>query len=476
MVSMDADPDPAGQIWLQLLLLLVLIFVNAFFAASEIAVISLNDAKIRKMAEDGHKKAQQILKLTADSSNFLATIQIGVTLAGFLTSATAAQSLAEPLADWFIGTVPAAAGYAGAVETVSVVVITLIMSYFSLVLGELVPKRIAMQKAESLSFAVIGVLRAVAIVTRPFVKLLSVSTNLVVRLFGLDPHADEENVTEEEIRMMVDVGEEKGVIEESQKDMINNIFEFDDIIAEDIMTPRTDVEAIDVEDGVAEALRVSVEEGFSRLPVYEDDIDNVIGLLYIKDLLPYVGQTIPPELSLRSLVRTAYFVPGTKKCGELFTEMSEKHLQMAVVVDEYGGVAGIVTMEDLLESIVGNIQDEFDHEEEEVTQTGDNTFEVDGSLDIEEMSELLKVELPEGEYDTVAGFIMDRLGRIPQEDEHPTVVYQNVTFTVCEVVERRIEKVHVEVTPLPEPEENEKESRKPEKKAGRDKEKDKDGE
>ena len=356
------------------------------------------------------------------------------------------------------------------------VVITLIMSYFSLVLGELVPKRIAMQKAESLSFAVIGVLRAVAIVTRPFVKLLSVSTNLVVRLFGLDPHADEENVTEEEIRMMVDVGEEKGVIEESQKDMINNIFEFDDIIAEDIMTPRTDVEAIDVEDGVAEALRVSVEEGFSRLPVYEDDIDNVIGLLYIKDLLPYVGQTIPPELSLRSLVRTAYFVPGTKKCGELFTEMSEKHLQMAVVVDEYGGVAGIVTMEDLLESIVGNIQDEFDHEEEEVTQTGDNTFEVDGSLDIEEMSELLKVELPEGEYDTVAGFIMDRLGRIPQEDEHPTVVYQNVTFTVREVVERRIEKVHVEVTPLPEPEENEKESRKPENKAGRDKEKDKDGE
>ena len=213
--------------------------------------------------------------------------------------------------------------------------------------------------------------------------------------------------------------------------------------------------------------------GFSQL---EDKVMKTAAQFFGKDLLPYVGQTIPPELSLRSLVRTAYFVPGTKKCGELFTEMSEKHLQMAVVVDEYGGVAGIVTMEDLLESIVGNIQDEFDHEEEEVTQTGDNTFEVDGSLDIEEMSELLKVELPEGEYDTVAGFIMDRLGRIPQEDEHPTVVYQNVTFTVREVVERRIEKVHVEVTPLPEPEENEKESRKPEKKAGRDKEKDKDGE
>lgn len=463
---MDSDPGPAGNIWLQLLLLLVLILFNAFFAASEIAIISLNDNKLRKMAEEGHKKAQQVLRLTADSSNFLATIQIGVTLAGFLTSATAAQSLAAPLANWFIGLVPAMQAYAGAVESVSVVVITLIMSYFSLVLGELVPKRIAMQKAESLSFAVIGVLRVVAVVARPFVKLLSASTNIVVRLFGMDPHADEENVTEEEIRMMVDVGEEKGVIEESQKDMINNIFEFDDIIAEDIMTPRTDMEAVDIEDGLAEALRIGMEEGFSRLPVYEDEIDNVIGLLYIKDLLPYVGAEIPGGFSMRTLLREAYFVPGTKKCGELFTEMTEKHIQMAVVVDEYGGVAGIVTMEDLLESIVGNIQDEFDHEEEEVTQTGDHTFEVDGSIDIEELSDLLDVKLPEGEYDTVAGFIMDRIGRIPGEDEHPVVTYENASFTVQEVDDRRIEKVHIEVTPLP-PKETEEDTRKNEKAAER---------
>ena len=204
------DPDPTGQILpllasepgtggnllLQILLLAVLIFVNAFFAASEIAIISLNDNKIRKMAEEGHKKAKQVLKLTEDSSNFLATIQIGVTLAGFLTSATAAQSLAEPLARWFVGLVPSMEAYLGTIQGVSVVVITLIMSYFSLVLGELVPKRIAMQKAESLSFAVIGILRVVAVVTKPFVKLLSVSTNLVVRLFGMDPHADEEQVTE----------------------------------------------------------------------------------------------------------------------------------------------------------------------------------------------------------------------------------------------------------------------------------------
>lgn len=446
---LDPDPPPDGNLLLQILLLAVLIFLNAFFAASEIAIISLNDSKIRKMAEEGHKKAKQVLKLTADSSNFLATIQIGVTLAGFLTSATAAQSMAEPLARWFVDTVPAALPYLSVVQTVSVVVITLIMSYFSLVFGELVPKRIAMQKAESLSFAVVGVLRAVSIVMKPFVRFLSLSTNLVVRLFGMDPHADEENVTEEEIRMMVDVGEEKGVIENTQKEMINNIFEFDDITAEDIMTPRTDMAALDTEDGIEEALRIGVDEGYSRLPVYEDDIDHIIGILYIKDLLPYVGQSIPQGVSIRQIVREAYFVPGTKRCGELFSEMTEKHVQMAVVVDEYGGVAGIVTMEDLLESIVGNIQDEFDHEDEEVTQTGDNTFEVDGSIDIEELGELLGVKLPEGEYDTVAGFIMDRLGRIPGEDEHPEITYENVAFTVQKVEDRRIDLVHIEVTPLP---------------------------
>ena len=466
-----ADPAPTGNLLWQILLMLVLIFLNAFFAASEIAIISLNDNKIRKMAEEGHKKAKQVLKLTEDSSNFLATIQIGVTLAGFLTSATAAQSMSDPLARWFVGLLPALEPYMSVVAGVSTVIITLITSYFSLVLGELVPKRIAMQKAESLSFKVIGILRVVAVITRPFVKLLSVSTNLVVRLFGLDPHADEENVTEEEIRMMVDVGEEKGVIEGVQKDMINNIFEFDDITAEEIMTPRTDVAALEVEDGLGEALRIGVDEGYSRLPVYEDDIDHVIGVLYIKDLLPYVGQTIPDDVSIRHLVRDTFFVPGTKRCGELFAEMTEKHIQMAIVVDEYGGVAGIVTMEDLLESIVGNIQDEYDHEEEEVTKISDTSFEVDGSLDMEALGELLDMEFPEGDYDTVAGFLMDQLGRIPDENEQPSVAYQNAVFTVKKVEDRRIELVHVEVTPLPPPEEDEEGKEKPKKEKEKEKEK-----
>lgn len=445
-------PDPAqppsdGNIGLQILLLFILILFNAFFAASEIAVISLNENKLRKMAEEGHKKAKQILKLTADSSNFLATIQIGVTLAGFLTAASAADALSEPLALWLTGLIPALARYTSAVETVCLVLVTLITSFFSLVLGELVPKRIAMQKAEKLSFAFIGILRVVAVVCRPFVRLLSASTNVIVRLFGIDPHADEERVTEEDIRLLVDVGEEKGVIEGQQRDMLDNIFEFDDITAEDIMTPRVDVEAVETTDTPEEAIRVCVERGYSRLPVYEEDIDHVVGVLYIKDLLPYVGREVPPEVTVHSLMRETYFVPATKKCSNLFGEMSEKHIQMTMVVDEYGGFAGIVTMEDLLESIVGNIQDEYDNEEEEVTKTGDNTYELDGALDIDEVNELLGITLPEGEYDTLAGFLMNELGHIPSAEARESVTAENVVFTVTEMEELRIVTVHAEILP-----------------------------
>lgn len=443
------DPDPAGNLILQLVLLLVLILCNAFFAASEIAIITLNDNKIQKMAEEGHKKARQILKLTADSSNFLATIQVGVTLAGFMTSASAANTLSEPLAAWFIGLVPAAASYAGLVETACLVLVTILVSFFSLVLGELAPKRMAMQKAESFSFRVVGVLLVIARITRPIVHLLSFSTNLIVRLFGMDPHADEENVTEEEIRMMVDVGEEKGVIEGSQKEMINNIFEFDDIIAEEIMTPRVDVSALDVEDSIEEALAIGVESGYSRLPIYEEDIDHTIGVLYVKDLLPYVGKLIPPMLSLRDFVRPTFFTPGTKRCGALFSEMTEKHIQLACVVDEYGGFAGIVTIEDLLESIVGNMQDEFDNEEEEITQLDENMFDVDGFCSIEELNELLDEKLPEGDYDTVAGFVLDQLGRIPEKDERPVVSYGRLTLTVMAMDDRAIDRIHIEVAPPP---------------------------
>lgn len=252
------------------------------------------------------------------------------------------------------------------------------------------------------------------------------------------------NVTEEDIRELMDAGEEKGVIEGSQKDMINNIFEFGDMTAEDIMTPRTEAEALDVnDDTVQDALRIAVEEGFSRVPVFEEDIDHVVGVLYVKDLLPYVGKPLPEALTLRSLMRDAHFIPGTKNCQDLLTEMAEKHVQLAMVVDEYGGLAGIVSMEDLLESIVGSIQDEYDHEEDEVKQRADNSFEIDGAMAIDEVGELLGIAFPEGDYETLAGFLIDQLGRIPSADEQAQLEYQNFEFTILQMDERRVELVHI---------------------------------
>lgn len=252
------------------------------------------------------------------------------------------------------------------------------------------------------------------------------------------------DVTEEDIRELMDAGEEKGVIEGSQKDMINNIFEFGDMTAEDIMTPRTEVEALDADDDtLQDALRIAVEEGFSRVPVYEEDIDHVIGILYVKDLLPYVGKALPEDLTLRRLMRDAHFIPGTKNCQDLLAEMTEKHIQLAMVVDEYGGLAGIVSMEDLLESIVGSIQDEYDHEEEEVKQRSDNSFEIDGAMAIDEVGELLGTTFPEGDYETLAGFLIDQLGRIPSAEEQAQLDYGEFEFTVLQMDERRVELVHI---------------------------------
>ena len=450
------DPGPANftPVLINVGLLFILILINAFFAMSEIAVISLNDNKIKKMAEDGNKKAKKILKLTTDSSGFLSTIQIGVTLAGFLTSASSSQAFVQYLEPQIqnlfkiIGI-----NNPSLANGISVVVITLITSYFSLVLGELAPKKIGMHHSERVSFRVVGILLFVQKITKPFIYILSLSTNLVVRIFGIDPHADPDNVTEEEIRMMVDVGEEKGVIEESQKEMINNIFEFDDIPIADVMTHRTDVTAVEVTDHIDEALKASIDEGFSRIPVFEDDLDNIVGVLYIKDLLTYVGKDLPKSITAGELMRDAYYVPESKKCGDLFTELTEKHIQMAIVVDEYGGTAGIITLEDLIESILGNIQDEYDDEEEDVEQLSENIFTIDGTTDIEEVSEILDRKLPKGDYETLGGMIMAELGYIPSADALPTVEIANVLFTVESLDERRIDRVRAEKLPVEEDEE-----------------------
>ena len=442
---MGTDP---GSIIIKIVTLFALIFVNAFFSMSEMAIVTLNDNKIDKLAEQGNKKAKQIKKLTENTSSFLSTIQIGVTLAGFLTSATAAQSFAEMLTNAIGKTAVVNVIPVGIISGFSTVIITLIMSYFSLVLGELVPKKIAMNKPEKMAFMAAPILTFVAKVTKPIVKFLALSTNGVLRVIGIDPHADEEVVTEEEIRMMVDVGGEKGVIEDTQIEMINNIFEFDDIDVADIMTHRTDMVCVDEEEPLAEAVKLSIENGFSRIPVFKEDPDNIVGIVYIKDFLKYVGTNLPKTKTVKDMMRPAYYVPETKRCGELFTEMTEKRVQMAIVVDEYGGTAGIVTLEDLLESIVGNIQDEYDQEDEEISIINETTFEVEGITDIEEVEEHTGKKFPEGDYDTIGGYIISVLGFLPEDGQMNEVQFENVKFTVLNVEERRIGKVKVEILPI----------------------------
>ncbi|RFU63587.1 HlyC/CorC family transporter [Bacillus sp. V59.32b] len=430
----------------EILVLIVLIILNAFFAASEIALISLNDNKIRLMAEGGHKKAKMLQNLLSEPSRFLATIQIGITLAGFLASAFAAGSFAGRLAEVLLELgVPLSESL---LETISVVVITLVLSYFTLVVGELVPKRLALQKSEAIAFFAVTPLTILSKVSAPFVKLLTLSTNLIVRLFGVDPNAEDENVTEEEIRMMVDVGKEKGTIQEAEKVMINNIFEFDNKTVSDIMTHRTSIVAIPISFSLKETVQVANVEKYTRFPVYEENIDHIIGILHSKDLIQFVENSDDGQFNLRDMIREPFYVLESQKIDHLFKEMQKNNVHMAIAIDEYGGTDGIVTIEDLIEEIVGNIFDEYDElviDDEEIRVLDENTYLIGGRTNLYEVEDLLKMELPNQEYDTLSGFVIGQLGYIPNADERPAVEYEDIIFTVEEMDDRRIIKVKVHV-------------------------------
>jgi len=428
----------------EIIVLLILIVLNAFFAASEIALISLNDNKIKVMAESGDKKAKLLYNLTAEPSRFLATIQIGITLAGFLASAFAAESFAGGMAS-FLGElgVPLTQSM---LELVSVITITLMLSYFTLVLGELVPKRLALQKAEPIAMFAAAPLTVLSKISSPFVKFLTLSTNGIVRLFGVDPNADEENVTEEEIRMMVDVGMEKGTIQDSEKMMINNIFEFDNKTVSDIMTHRTNIVALSIEASLKETVQLVNLEQYTRMPVYEGDIDHIVGILHTKDLIQFIECVDQKEFDLRSMLREPSFVLDSMRLDQLFKVMQKSNIHMAVAIDEYGGTDGIVTIEDLIEEIVGNIADEYDELEQdsaEVEQLGPNHYAMAGTLHLYEVENLLKIELPSEHFDTLSGFVLGQLGYIPDQGEKPEIKFQDIVFTVDEMDDRRIARVNV---------------------------------
>lgn len=417
----------------QIIVLLLLIGLNAYFAASEIAFISLNDAKIEKQAKEGNKKAKQIIKMLKAPSKFLATIQIGITLAGFLSSAFASDAFADILAPVLSNWLPALSLEVW--RTISIILITMILSFFTIVFGELVPKRLAMKYYEKIAYATIGIIRIISIITAPFVKLLRVSTNVISKIFGVTEE-DEEIVTEEEIRMMVDEGEEKGTIEKEEKEMINNIFEFNDRVASEVMLHRTDIFGIDINKDLKDSLSELDEYKYSRIPVYDGTIDEIKGILFIKDLIKYLA--IGKEVKLKKILREAYYVPETKPIDEIFRELQRNKTQMAIVVDEYGGTSGLITMEDIIEEVFGNIFDEYDDEEHDYEMIDENTFLINGTVTIYELNKILEIKVPEGDYDTLSGYLIDKLGRIPHDDEKPVVETKEVTYKIEEYEDRRI--------------------------------------
>lgn len=420
---------------IQIIVLIILIALNAYFAASEIAFISLNDAKIEKEAKEGNKKAKQIYKMVKEPSKFLATIQIGITLAGFLSSAFASETFASELAPILNNLIPLGVNVW---NTISIVIITIILSYFTLVFGELVPKRVAMKNYEKIAYGTVGVIRGIAIFTSPFVKLLTISTNLVSKIFGVSAE-DEETVTEEEIRMMVDVGEEKGAIEEEERELINNVFEFNDKVVSEVMIHRTEIFAVDIKSNVSDILEEIDDFKYSRIPVYEDTIDDIKGILYTKDLLKFLKKQ--KDGKVKNIMREAYYVSENKPIDDLFRDLQRNKKQIAIVVDEYGGTSGMITMEDILEELVGNIFDEYDDVELDYEKIDDNTYLINGNVSIYDLKKILSIEIPEGEYDTLSGYLIELMGRIPRDDEKPVIETPKVTYKIEEYEDKRIIKV-----------------------------------
>lgn len=421
-------------------LLIILTGVNAFFTASEMAFITINDNKIRFLADEGDLKAKKVLLVLETPTRFLSTIQIGVTLAGFLASAFASDQFSEPLVKILLNYISIDEDV---IKTISVVIITLLLSYITLVFGELVPKRIAMSKAEPIAFGVVGILRVISIVALPFVNFLSFTTNSVLRLFGFNPDEEPNQVTEEEIRMMVDVGEEKGTIRETEKEMINNIFEFDNKLVSEVMTHRREISGIPVEATLTEVKKILKNEQYTRFPIYDDSIDNIVGIVHLKDLLKYYDQAKTKTFSLQKIMRKPYFVPESKHIDELFFELQKNNTHFAVVIDEYGGTAGIITIEDLIEEIVGDISDEYDEDEKLIAQISENTYDLNASIELEVLEERCGVDLPNEDYDTLSGFLIGLLGRIPLNHEQIDLEYEGILFKVLKIEDKRIIKVRM---------------------------------
>ncbi|HBJ77891.1 MAG: hemolysin family protein [Fusobacterium varium] len=434
---MDELPG-ATNIISQLLFLLILTIANAFFAGAEMATVSVNKNKIKIFAEDGNKNALLLQELLKEPTRFLSTIQVAITLSGFLASASAATSFSYPLS---VIMTKLGIPYG---ETIAIVLVTIILSFFTLVFGELVPKRIALQKAETISLFTVKPILFISKLTSPFIKFLSLSTNFILQILGMKAENLEENISKEEIKSMIEAGQANGIFNETEKEMINSIFEFDDILASEIMIPRTDVYSIKIDVPINEYLDELLATKHSRIPVYEEDIDNIIGILYIKDLILEARNKGFENIDIRSILHKPYLVPESKNIDTLFKEMQKSKKYIAILIDEYGGFSGIVTMEDLVEEVMGNIDDEYDDSEPKLEKIDNHTYLIDGLYSIDNLIENLDINIISKNHNTISGYLINLLGEIPDDTFlNKEIKVNNIIFKIKNIKENRIDKIEL---------------------------------
>lgn len=433
---MNLEPEPRN-ITSHLIIIAILILVNAFFTAAEMAIVSLSKNKIKILVMEGNEKAELLSKLKEKPNKFLTTMQTITTLAGFFSSALAATDITGVFSTYLSKfNIPS-------YKEIALIIVTLILSYITLVFGKLFPRRLALRKSESIAMLTIKPVLFLSKIFFPFVKLLSLSTNILLKLFHIEREGLDDNVSREEIRSMLEVGEKYGEINEIEREMIDGIFEFDDKLAYEVMTPRADAYLINIETPLIEYLDVLIEKGFSRIPVYEENIDNIIGILYIKDLFVEVIKKDIENIDIKSILQPAYFIPERKNIDDLFKELQSRKTHIAVLIDEYGGFSGIVSIEDLIEEIMGEIEDEYDKNEPKINKIDEDTFIIDGGLSLDDFNDYFNTDIESNVYDTIAGFLIDLLGYIPNGSKNESVKYEDITFEIEEIKEKRIEKVKI---------------------------------
>ena len=434
-------PSVNGQIISNLFFLAFLTLVNAFFSCTEMAVVSVNKNRMGMLAEKGNKKAKLILKLLEEPTNFLSTIQVAITLSGFFASASAATNFSFVVENWLN---PFNIPYT---KEISLVLVTVVLSFFTLVFGELVPKRVALQRAESIALFSVKIVYLISKIVLPFIKLLSFSTNLVLKILGVNLENIEEKVSEEEIKSLIEVGQRHGVFNETEKEMITSVLSFDNKIAREIMIPRKNVYSINIDIPLTNYLDELLEEKHSRIPVYQGDKDNIVGILYLKDFIVEARKNGFENVNISSIMKKPYFVLENKNIDVLFKEFQKRKIFMAILVDEYGSFVGIVTMEDIIEEVMGNIQDVYDEEDPLLEKLSEYTYLVDGFYSLNDLNTKLGLKIDNDEFDTISGFVIDLIGRIPEENEKLQVNYKNLSFQILSVKEKCIDKIKMTISP-----------------------------